>query len=373
MKIKKCGLIVNPIAGMGGTVGLKGTDGVEILERSIQLGAKPRAQDRTVETLEKLVGLKDEIEIVTCLKKMGEDVAVRCGFLPRVVEVGSASVTTAQDTQTAARKIADLHIDLLLFAGGDGTARDIYGAIGDSLVVLGIPAGVKIHSGVYAQNPTMTGELAASYLRGKTRRVVEAEVMDINEEDYRNGILSARLYGYLKIPFERGHVQSVKCGSPASERYYQEAIACDVVENLSDAFHYIIGPGTHTRAIMERLGLPYSLLGVDLVHRGRLVGKDLNESELVEKIRGRKTKLIITPIGGQGYLFGRGNQQLSPRVIERVGKENIIIVATQQKINSLHGRLLLVDTGDRNTDRLLSDYFKVMTGYRESIIYKVTH
>ena len=371
-RLKKCGLIVNPIAGMGGAVGLKGTDGSDILERCRQLGSVPHAQDRTLETLEKLRTLKDQIEIITCAENMGEEVAVRAGFSPKVIEKRTAGQTTAEDTQEAAKKMLDVGIDLLLFTGGDGTARDVYNAIGDSLVTLGIPAGVKIHSAVYGQNPGRAGELASLYLQGKTKRVREAEVMDINEEDYRNEILSAELYGYLRIPFKRTHVQNLKCSSPANEKHTQEAIAFDVVENMSDDYLYIVGPGTTTRSIMEKLNLSNTLLGMDLVYKKKLIGTDSNESELLERIDRRRTKLIVTPIGGQGYLFGRGNQQLSPRVIQRVGKENIIIVATQQKINALRGRPLLVDTGDVATDRLLCDYFTIVTGYRECIVYKVT-
>lgn len=371
--MKRLGLLINPIAGMGGRVGLKGTDGSDVLEKAIKLGAKPQSGLRTEEALDKLTPLKEIIKIITCADKMGETAVIRCGFSPEIIGVGRASKTTASDTKKAARIMRDRGVDLLLFSGGDGTARDVYEAIGDAQVVLGIPAGVKVHSAVFACNPATAGQLAALFLQGKARKVKEAEVMDIDEDDYREGILSARLYGYLKIPFRRSYLQSLKAGSSGDERYYQDAIAHDLAESMSAEYFYIIGPGTTTRAVMERLGLEGSLLGVDLVHRGRLVGKDLSEKELLKKIKGKKAKLIVTPIGGQGYLLGRGNQQISPEVIKKVGKENIIIVSTQQKINSLCGRPLLVDTGDAASNRLLSGYFRVITGYRESAIYRVTH
>jgi predicted polyphosphate/ATP-dependent NAD kinase len=371
--LKKLGLIINPIAGMGGRVGLKGTDGLDILEKAVKLGAKPQSQSRTIEALKKLTPLKDSIELIAYPDKMGEKAAIRCGFFPDIIGTITGPTTTASDTRKAAKEMLDLRVDLMLFAGGDGTARDIYTAVGGSMVVLGIPAGVKIHSAVYACNPTRAGELASLYLQDKAKNILDAEVMDIDEEDYRKGRLRAKLYGYLKIPFERRYLQRVKAGSPVSEQYSQDAIAHDVAENMSDEFYYIVGPGTTTRSIMGKLNLEDTLLGIDLIHKKKLVGKDLKEADLLEKIKGKKTKLIITPIGGQGYLFGRGNQQISPEVIKHVGKDNIIIVATKHKINSLYGRPLLVDTGDEATDRLLNDYFKVITGHRDAIIYKVTY
>ena len=253
MNTMKLGFIVNPIAGMGGRVGLKGTDGLNILEKAVELGAKPQSEDRAVESLNKLKPLKDTIELITYPGKMGEEAAIRCGFSPNIIGTLTDPATTASDTRKAAKEMLDLGVDLLLFAGGDGTARDIYSAVGDSMVVLGIPAGVKIHSAVYACNPMRAGELVLLFLQGKAKNILEAEVMDIDEEDYRKGRLRAKLYGYLKIPFERRYLQRVKAGSPVSEQYSQEAIAHAVTENMSDEFYYIVGPGTTTRAIMEKL------------------------------------------------------------------------------------------------------------------------
>jgi len=356
---------------MGGPVGLKGTDGADILAQAQKLGAIPHARERTIETLKQLLPLKEQFELLTCPQSMGQDAAAKCGFTPKLIGLPIADVTTANDTQNAAKILRDAGIDLLLFAGGDGTARDICTAVGDTVVTLGIPAGVKIHSGVYASNTTDAGRLTASFLNGQTQTTVEAEVMDIDEQSVRQDIISAQLFGYLKIPFERKYLQCVKAPSSATESHDQQALAFDVVENMLDDWYYIVGPGSTTRAIMQELKLPYTLLGVDLVYNGELIGKDLSESELLQKIKNRPTKLIITPIGGQGYILGRGNQQISPAVIDHVGKENIIIIATAQKIRSLYGRPLRVDTGCEKTNQLLTDYYKITTAYRESIVYKV--
>lgn len=368
---KKLGFLVNPIAGMGGRVGLKGTDGDEILKKAIELGAQPWARERAREALKPLLCLQDEIELVTYPSPMGEDIARDCGFVPKVIEADLGDVTTEKDTKHAAKAMLDEKVDLLLFAGGDGTARDICSAVGTSLVCLGIPAGVKIHSGVFASHPTRAGELAALCLKKSVQRTIEAEVMDVDEEELRREIVSARLYGYLKIPHVERFLQRTKAGSTGNEKYSQEAIAAEIVEGMSDEFYYLVGPGTTTAAIMQRLGLDHSLLGVDLVWKGNLVGKDLNEAQILENIRGKPTKLILTPIGGQGFLLGRGNQQISPEVIEQIGKDNIIVIATKQKIHSLNSRPLLVDTGDVATDQALMGYYRITTGFREAIIYKV--
>lgn len=357
---------------MGGRVGLKGTDGADILEKAKRLGAEPDSPKRAIEAMRRLLPLKDEIEIITYPDEMGEDVSQLCGFKPKVIGSIKKGETTGHDTQRASKDLKNLEIDLLLFAGGDGTARDIYNAIKGEIVALGIPTGVKMHSAVYACNPMRAGDLAALFLQQRIQDIREVEVMDIDEESFRDGIISAKLYGYLKIPFEKRYVQGMKSGTTPNEKYSQEAIAEEIIENMIDDYYYVVGPGTTTRPIMEKLNLDYTLLGVDLIHKRKLVGKDFNEKELLEYILGKKVKLIVTPIGGQGYLFGRGNQQMSPDVIKQAGKENLLVVATREKINSFYGKPFLVDTGDNGVNQLLSGYVEVITGYRESAIYKVT-
>jgi len=368
---KKLGLVVNPIAGMGGRVGLKGTDGPDILDMARKLGAVPVSPARAVEALRRIATIKDSIDLLTYPSSMGEDEARECSFNPTVLGSIANENTTPDDTRNAANDLLSAEVDLILFAGGDGTARDIYEAVGDKVPILGIPAGVKIHSAVFAINPRTAGELATMYLRGETTNLRDAEVMDIDEQAFRENRLFAKLFGYLKVPYEQAMVQGSKTSMPEDEEVAAEAIASDFVESMENDCLYIFGPGTTTRAIMKELGLSKALLGVDLVYDSKLIASDVNERQLSEFIRGKKAKIIVSVIGGQGFIFGRGNQQISPDIIRMVGRENVIVVATQNKMLSLKGRPLLVDTGDPDVDRMMAGYIQVRTGYKRRSVYQV--
>jgi len=367
---KTLGLIVNPLAGIGGTVGLKGSDGLATVQKAFALGATRVSPHRAVEALRELSDLRCELELITYPAEMGEDEARESGFEPTVVGSIVSGHTTASDTQRAAIEIVKHTVDLLLFVGGDGTARDIYEAIGNAAPVLGIPAGVKVHSSVYAVNPRRAAELVKEFLKHRAP-VQDMEVMDIDEDEFREGRVSARLFGYLKVPFERHLLQRAKVSSAVSGGS-SRAIAEYVVDQMSDDYCYILGPGTTVRAVGDELGIDKTLLGVDLVHKRQLIGKDLNEKKLLELIADRKARIVVTLIGGQGYIFGRGNQQISPRVIREVGKENLIIISTQAKLVSLDGPLL-VDTGDHELDRLLAGHIRVITGYDQESVWKVEY
>jgi predicted polyphosphate/ATP-dependent NAD kinase len=376
--VSRVGLVVNPVAGLGGRVGLKGSDGAAIQARARALGAEPRAKGRAVEALERLAGV-DGLEIVTYPGEMGADAARAAGLAPEVIGQIVPGETTAGDTRQAAQQMHELGVDLLLFAGGDGTARDVYEAVGLAQPALGIPAGVKIHSAVYATNPASAGRLAALYLQGQVAGLREAEVMDIDEDAFRRGSLQARLYGYLQIPYRASLVQGGKVPS-SGEAASLAAIAEDVAAKMEPGSLYILGPGTTTRAIARELGVDKTLLGVDVVRRDpggqkvELVAADANEAALLDLLAAHDgpARIVITPIGGQGYLFGRGNQQISPRVIERVGKEQIVVVSTPDKLHALGTQPLLVDSGDTAVDEMLTGYVLVVTGYDERAVRKVS-
>lgn len=369
-RLKKVGLLVNPIAGMGGRVGLKGSDGAAILRQARERGAVPHSPRRAVQALQAIARIQEQIQLTTYPHEMGENQARACGLVPHVIGSITKGATTAEDTLRGARQMEQQGLDLLLFAGGDGTARDIYHAIGQRVPALGIPAGVKIHSAVYGVTPRHTGEVAVRFLEGKLI-LHEAEVMDIDEDAFRRGTVSATLLGYLRSPQDRRFVQSVKSGGIEGEQEALLGIAADVIGQMTPDWLYIVGPGTTTRAILEQLALPATLLGVDVVLDKRLIASDVNESELKQLVAAQRAKIVLSVIGGQGYILGRGNQQLSPTVLTKVGTENLVVVASKEKLVALAGRPLLVDTGDEELDQTLSGYLKVTTGFREYSMYKV--
>lgn len=370
--MQRIGLIVNPVAGLGGRVGLKGSDGADIQQRAVDLGATPYAPYRALETLKCLLPIKADLEILTCPESMGEVAVRQAGFLPNILGEISSDHTTAEDTKRAVKEFLKKDLSLLLFAGGDGTARDIYAAGGSEIPSLGIPAGVKIHSAVYAIHPRAAGELVMAYLRGETVLSL-AEVMDVDEEEFRKGRVSPKLYGFLKVPYLQRFVQGAKAASPKSSSSALEGIAKNLLERMSPGTIYIFGPGSSTQLIAKYLGLEKNLLGVDVYLDGRLIASDANESKLLELLRNNPAvEIIVTPIGGQGCIFGRGNQQISPQVISKIGEKNILVVSAPEKIDALEGHPLWVDTGDCEVDKKLCGYIPVITGYREYIMYKVT-
>lgn len=371
--MKKLGFIVNPVAGIGGKVGLKGSDGAETLAKAMALGAQPEAGNKALITMKVIKEHEDEFDIYTWPGEMGEDICKEAGLKCTVVGEIHSGHTTPEDTIKAAQQMKDLDLDLILFAGGDGTARNIMDAVGTDIPVLGIPAGCKIHSGVYAVNPRTAGELMVEYGQGRISKTREAEVMDIDEDLFRQGIVEARLYGYLQIPNERKLVQNLKGGGG----YNEEDSINDVAEYFADLMEedtlYIMGTGSTIAVLMKYLELPNTLLGVDLVYNKQVIASDCTEAQVLEALgKYPKAKIVVTVIGGQGYVFGRGNQQISAKVIRRVGKDNIMIVAAKHKIMALLTSPLFVDTGDEEVNKMLTGYANVIVGYEEMIMMRVS-
>jgi predicted polyphosphate/ATP-dependent NAD kinase len=370
LQVKTIGLIVNPVAGMGGAVGLKGTDGKAIVNRARSLGAKPVAPARAEAFLAELNPVESGVRLVVGAGSMGEDEAKSAGFTYKVLGERKKE-TSAEDTVAIAKKMVDAGVALLVFCGGDGTARDIQRTVNMNVPVLGVPTGVKMHSAVFAVNPQAAAGVTIRFLYGELS-LREAEVMDVDEKAFREGRLSAELYGYVLTPYEPHLIQANKLASPMteSELRNQAAIAIYIIENMKPDVAYIIGPGTTTRTIGGLLDAKKTLLGVDIFYNKKIVASDVNEKQILEAISGKTAQIIVTPIGGQGFIFGRGNQQISPEVIRRVGLDNIVVVATESKLRSL--KTLRVDTGDPNLDvALRSRKLKVVADYKTEYVARI--
>lgn len=355
------GLIVNPVAGLGGTVGLKGTDGV--VKKAVQLGAVPQSGEKAVKMLQNL----KNVDICTCGGEMGAYAAQKAGCNYKVVYQPS-SPTSFKDTVKAAR-IMEKKVDLLVFCGGDGTARDVCQV---DTPILGIPAGVKMYSACFAVTPDSAAEITHLFLEGKIH-TTHCEILDIDESLYRKGVLSVNLFGYANVP-QHTTVQSSKQVT-GDESYQKREIAAFISELIREDTVYIMGAGTTTKAIGDVLKVDKTLLGVDILKRNHLLKKDCSEKDILailkrEKEKGKgkrnkketKAKIIVSPIGGQGFIFGRGNQQLSPAVITTVGTENVVVVATPEKL--MKTPVLHTDTGDAKVDAQLKGEHVVVCGYR---------
>ncbi|MBQ4831886.1 ATP-NAD kinase family protein [Pseudoalteromonas sp. MMG010] len=368
----KLGLIINPVAGLGGSVALKGSDGEDTAAQALALGAEPKANSRTKAALEILLPYKNKLTIYTISGDMGEHTAKALGFNVEVI-YSTLAKTTPQDTEKGAVLLQQAGVDLVLFAGGDGTARNICHAIEDTVPVLGVPAGCKIHSGVYAITPKAAGRVVEMLVTGELVTLSDADVMDIDENAFRQGRVKAKRYGEMQIPSEIRYVQAVKNGGKETDELVLADIAAHVVSEMDEDTLYVMGSGSTVNAIMQEMGLENTLLGVDLIKDQTLVAKDLTAQQLLEYTHGHATTLVITLIGGQGHIFGRGNQQLSPELIRNIGKENITVVATKTKLQALNGRPLICDTGDSALDDELTGYIKVTTGFNDHIMYAVGH
>ncbi|RUO31324.1 ATP-NAD kinase family protein [Aliidiomarina sanyensis] len=373
----RLGLVINPYAGIGGSVALKGSDGPVTRQEALARGAKLRAPERVKTALQPLLLFKDRIRFATAAGNMGADVLRALGFAYDVVYTPKNTQTEAEDTQAAVRALCAEHLDLLVFAGGDGTARDVVRALGEQqLPAVGIPAGVKIHSAVYAVSPAAAGKVLRALLQGELTTLRSADVMDLDEEAYRRGAVRAKRFGELQVPGELEYMQAVKIGGRESDELVLADIAADVIERMDDDALYIMGSGSTVAFIMDELGLPNTLLGVDVISRGAVIAQDVTGSQLealVAEARavGQRVYLVVTLIGGQGHIFGRGNQQLTPEVIRMVGREHIDVVATKRKLQALEGRPLRVDTGDATLDDELAGFIAVITGYHDRTMVAV--
>ncbi len=366
----KLGFLVNPIAGIGGRVGLKGSDGPDTYKKALELGGEPLAEGRAMQFLSALSCLND-LEIFTCGGSMGQDLLEKAGISHYELVIEPGEVTAAEDTKMAIGEMESLGVGLIAFCGGDGTARDVCGALVSETPILGIPAGVKVYSSVFALSPA-TAASTVCVFAGDHTATAQAEIMDLDEEAVRNNEPGVRvkLHGMASIPFDPSSMQRAKHPSSPDEKEFTKAIAMSLVEEMGDHLNdlHLLGPGSVKKAILHELGLEGSFLGVDAVRDGRMVGLDLNEKGILEILglldEGDTAQIIITPIGAQGFVLGRGNHQISPDVLKMVGVEpdNLIIVASPQKL--ARTPRLFIQTGDPALDQEIAGFRKVLMGYR---------
>lgn len=370
----RLGLVINPLAGLGGPSALKGSDGAATVTEARARGAEPKAEARASSCLRALANERERIQLLTWGGAMGADAASDAGWPAEILGQPATEATSASDTREAARSLCEAQVDLLLFVGGDGTARDICDVVRATQPVLGVPAGVKMHSGVYAVSPQAAAEVVLALLQNELVGAELAEVRDIDEAELRAGRVNSRWYGELLVPSAPRWVQHTKIGGRESESLALQEIAAWVAETILDSDPeacWVIGPGSTTAAVMEQLGLPNTLLGVDLIQAEAVLGNDLDAQTLLKLTADQQVHIVITAIGGQGHILGRGNQQLSPELIRRAGRDRILVIATRTKLKALEGRPLRVDTGDAELDRALRGPLQVLTGYDDRVLYPV--
>jgi predicted polyphosphate/ATP-dependent NAD kinase len=365
--MKRIGLVVNPVAGMGGSVGLKGTDGN--VDEARKRGAVPHAVDRAGSALA-LLAKRTDLSFVSCSGAMGEDALKAAGITDYRVAYRYAGESSPEDTKKAVKAFLDAGVDLVLFCGGDGTARDVFDVTRRDMPLLGIPAGVKMYSAVFAVDPASAADLILAFDRDHLR---DAEVLDVDENAYRAGTLKTNLYGIARTPALAGKIQAAKqVYEEQDEERAKAAIAQFIDEIMLKGTLYILGAGTTTEAIARRLGMKKTLLGVDAVRDRKLIALDGDEKTLLALAdKYPDTRVIISPIGAQGFILGRGNQQISAALVRKIGIPKIIVIATPHKL--AQSPFLYIDTGDPALDREFGDSIQVISGYRIAQRKKIHH
>ncbi|MCK2035342.1 NAD(+)/NADH kinase [Microbacterium sp. SSW1-49] len=430
------GLIVNPVAGVGGPAGLAGSDGADVQRLAVSRGARSRVQERAAAALSVLAAQHPGLVIATAAGAMGADAVRAAGLLPHVVDGVSgapgarvraertatsradavhsaasgalaegAAGTAGADTSRAVTAVVAAGADLVLVVGGDGTLRDAAAGLGvgasafttppesvpsatagaaggasaqflrsceQQPAVLGVPAGVKMYSPVFAVSPAAAGAIAADWVSRGPLPTEDREVLDIDEAALRHARVEPTLYALLRVPVRTGRTQARKAPTPASEAAAVEAAARGAIALMRPGVRYLLGPGGTAAAIARQLGVEGTPLGVDVVLDGAVVSRGASEQQLLAEISRGRAQAVVTVIGGQGFLLGRGNQQLSASVLRAIGDDPLLVVAPEQKLIDLRGRPLLVDTGDLDLDARLAGHVRVITGVGTRSLYPVT-
>jgi predicted polyphosphate/ATP-dependent NAD kinase len=368
------GLLVNPVAGVGGAVALKGSDGADIQAQARSRGGVARSSSRARRMLEAVGQAAQQVRWLTWGGAMGADLFRVAGLAAETLGE-PAQPCSAGDTDRAARAMHSAGADLIVFCGGDGTARDVFQAVGQDVPVLGIPAGVKMHSGVFATTPESAGRIVAALVEGGLVQASLAEVRDLDEAALRQGVVKPRFYGEMAVPEAGGFLQHTKEGGRESEALALEEIVAEIMQRVAD--HpgvYVLGPGGSLAAIKTALGLEATLIGVDVLDHDGQAGRDVDARWLTRYLErtDEPVTLVLSFTRHQGFLLGRGNQQLTPSVLRRIGRAHLWVVGTRTKLTSLEGRPLLIDTDDAELDREWAGLVEVIAGYQDSLFYRIS-
>ncbi|MFB6159548.1 MAG: ATP-NAD kinase family protein [Haloferacaceae archaeon] len=349
----RVGFVVNPIAGMGGRVGLKGTDGkvAEARER----GAEPRAPGRARRALDALRDARPDVELLTWGEPMGAGVARDAGFEPTVLGTPDGTETGAADTRAAVEAFCGADVDVVLFVGGDGTAADVAAALDGDTPMLGVPAGVKVYSSVFAVSPEDAAGVLATF-----ERVADREVLDIDEDEYRAGEVHPELRAVVPVPVGEALQSSKQTGGGNVE-----ALAAGVADDVEPGVTYVFGPGSTVQAIEREVGFEGTPLGVDVWRDGEVLVRDGSEREILDAL-GERNVVVVSPIGGQGFVFGRGNPQLSPAVVRQC---DLQVVGSRAKLDDVG--VLRVDTDDPELDEELRGWTRVRVGRYETRMMRI--
>ena len=362
------GLIVNPIAGIGGRLALKGSDDRAAVDRALSDGAQPVAPARARRALDVLRAQAPETPVLAAHGGMGAELAAELGFPVTMLDHDPARPTTAEDTRAAARELLERDVDLLLLAGGDGTARDVVSVVGSKLPVLGVPSGVKMRSAVFGTTPEAAGDAAARYLASPGAfPLVDREVLDAADG------VESELFALARSPHVGGRLQPGKAVAHPADEAGLDALCQGIARELEPGRLYLVGPGTTTGRILRALGIDGTPLGVDAVLDSALLEADLDEAGMLRLLEAHpEATLVLGVIGGQGFLLGRGNQQISVPVLRRVGTDNVVIVAGADKVAALDPPVLRVDLGDGERENLLEGYRRVRVAPDRSMVLRVS-
>ena len=354
-------LVINPVAGLGGTVALKGSDGQAVQQEALAKGARPEALERARVFLRALLQEAGSQSLAWWARPDDAALLIKLGF----AAVTPFAKTVAADADATRNTIAQMPsgIDCEVFVGGDGTARDVLSLVPANMLCLGVPAGVKMHSGVFAVSPRAAGKLLSALARGKFVTPVQRDVRDFDESQSE-----IRTYGEMRVPESGGWLQHTKSGGRESEPLAVEEIVADLVEKLGTYRPLILGPGDTLQALKKRLGIEGSRRGLDVL---TATGSELDVAAVRIEELVDTAKIVVSFSRKQGFLFGRGNQQVTSHALNTISPERIVVVGTRSKLHTLEGRPLLVDTGSEAVDQRLAGLVEIVTGYEDRLLYRI--